>query len=175
MSSDVPAWGPAGPYNPVDQWWPTPAGPDGAPPVLDLRFDAGTLQALRTKVRACALRAGFAESRVQDVVLAVHELAANSVCHGGGAGRLRVWKLAGSLLCQVDDGDLLRAAEAGDGHARPGYLSDRMLVDSLPCVRGHGLHLVRQVADQMQSLSGSHGTRVRIAFALPSDVPPGQA
>ena len=30
-----------------------------------------------------------------DVVLAVHELAANVVCHGGGKGRLRVWHLAG--------------------------------------------------------------------------------
>jgi two-component sensor histidine kinase len=40
-----------------------------------------------------------------DVVLAVHELAANAIRHGAGAGRLRVWKLVRELCCQVDDGE----------------------------------------------------------------------
>ena len=43
--------------------------------------DAGT-------VAACAAVAGVPDDRVVDVILAVHELAANAVTHGAGAGRL---------------------------------------------------------------------------------------
>lgn len=172
MARDGSADGSTGPYSPVDQWQPTLPGPDGTSAVLDVTFDAGTLQALRADVRVSVLRAGFPEGRAEDVVLAVHELAANSVRHGGGAGRLRVWKLAGSLQCQVDDGDLPGAAEPGPGHTGPGSSSGRRPVTSLPCVPGHGLWVVRQVADQVQSLSGPRGTSIMTTFGLPGDVSP---
>jgi anti-sigma regulatory factor (Ser/Thr protein kinase) len=164
MASDVPAGGSTGPYRPAGRWWPAPAGPDGAPPVLDVAFDAGALPGLRAAVRARALGAGFGESRAEDVVLAVHELAANSVRHGGGAGRLREWNVARSLECRVDDGELRGTAGSGGGHAGPGSDSGRMPVNSLPCVPGHGLWVVQQVADQMRSMSGSHGTSIVATF-----------
>jgi len=66
---------------------------------------------MRTEVLALASQAGLSDDRAGDVVLAVHELAANVVCHGGGKGRLRVWHLAGALYCQVDDGDLIASAD----------------------------------------------------------------
>jgi anti-sigma regulatory factor (Ser/Thr protein kinase) len=135
-------------------------------------FDSGTLPALRAEVRARALQAGLSEGRTEEVVLAIHELAANAVCHGGGAGRLRVWKLTRALQCQVVDGDLLEAAEPETGHAGSKSTSDRMLMNSLPCVPGHGLWVVQQVADQMQSLSGSHGTSFMITFGPSRDVSP---
>jgi anti-sigma regulatory factor (Ser/Thr protein kinase) len=119
-------------------------------PVLDLAFDSGTLHALRAGVRARACEAGLPETRAEDVVLVVHELAANAVSHGAGAGRLRIWKLAGSLRCQVEDGDPL-------GSGRP-----------LPSRPGHGLWLVRQVADRMRIRSGARGTRATVAFDLPA-------
>jgi anti-sigma regulatory factor (Ser/Thr protein kinase) len=134
------------------------------PPILDMTFDASTLPALRAAVRARALRAGFPENRAEHVVLAVHELAANSVRHGGGAGRLRVWNLARSLECQVDDGELRGTAGSGGGHAGPGSASGRMSMNSLPSVPGHGLWVVRQVADQMRSMSGPRGTSVVATF-----------
>jgi anti-sigma regulatory factor (Ser/Thr protein kinase) len=111
----------------------------------------------RARTRACASRAGFPEDRAEDMVLAVHELAANAIVHGGGAGRLRVWNLAGALLCQVDDG-------GRPGSARPGAFSEQVAVNSLPCEPGHGLWVVRQVADQMQSISGPAGTSVLVRF-----------
>ena len=83
----------------------------GAPPLLDLAFDSGALYILRAEVLALAGQAGLSDDRAGDVVLAVHELAANVVCHGGGKGRLRVWQLAGALHCQVDDGDLIASAD----------------------------------------------------------------
>jgi anti-sigma regulatory factor (Ser/Thr protein kinase) len=172
MASDGPADGSTGPYRPIEQWQPTLPGPDGMSPVLDVTFDAGTLRALRAKVRVSVLRAGLPEGRAKDVVLAVHELAANSVRHGGGTGRLRVWKLAGSLHCQVDDGDLLGAAEPGASHIGLGSSSGWRPVNSLPFVPGHGLWVVQQVADQVQSLSGPRGTSIMTTFGLPGDVSP---
>ena len=170
MASDGPAGGSIGPYRTTDQWWPELAGPDGMSPVLDVTFDAGTLHALRAEVRVSVLRAGLPDGRAEDVVLAVHELAANSVRHGGGAGRLRVWKLAGSLQCQVDDGDLLGAAEPGASHTGLRSASGRGPVNSLPCVPGHGLWVVQQVADQVQFRSGPPGTSIMTSFGLPGDV-----
>jgi len=131
-------------------------GPD-TPPVLDIGFDAGTLRRLRAKVRACAVRAGFAGGHVEEVVLAVHELAANTVRHGGGAGRLRLWNLARALHGQVDDGDL-RAAAGPRGEMGQAYLN------ALPFEPGHGLWVARQVADRIQALSGPAGTSVTIRF-----------
>ena len=125
-------------------------------PELDQEFDPGTLHTLRAKVLVQACRAGLSESRAADVVLAVHELAANVVCHGGGKGRLRVWQLAGALHCQVDDGDLIASADPA------------ALLDPFPELPGHGLWVVRRVANQMQALSGPRGTRVTLIFELPA-------
>ncbi len=131
------------------------AGSD-APPLLDLAFDSGALYILRAEVLALAGQSGLSDDRAGDVVLAVHELAANVVCHGGGKGRLRVWQLAGALHCQVDDGDLIASADPA------------ALLDPFPELPGHGLWVVRRVANQMQALSGPRGTRVTLIFELPA-------
>ena len=139
-----------------------PAGEPGVP-VLDLAFDSGTLDVLRAGVKAHACQAGLPEDRAEDVVLAVHELAANAVSHGAGAGRLRIWKLAGALHCQVEDGEPHIGSEAADAADASGQTSEH----PLPSKPGHGLWLVRQVADRMRILSGARGTRATIAFDLP--------
>jgi anti-sigma regulatory factor (Ser/Thr protein kinase) len=147
-----------------------PAG-ERVVPVLDLAFDSGTLHALRAGVKAHACEAGLPEARAEDVVLVVHELAANAVNHGAGAGRLRIWKLAGSLHCQVEDGEPL-----GSGHPDepPDHAGGEAADASgpaagrpLPSRPGHGLWLVRQVADRMRIRSGARGTRATVAFDLP--------
>jgi two-component sensor histidine kinase len=138
---------------------------------LDEEFDPGTLHGLRAKVLVQACRAGLSESRAADVVLAVHELAANTIRHGAGAGRLRVWNLVRELCCQVDDGDPPRSegpawAPAGSA-ARAADAHTRTLESSISSAPGHGLWLVRQVADRMSMVSGPGGTRVMVAFNLP--------
>jgi len=122
--------------------------------VLDLAFDSGTLDVLRSGLKAHACRAGLSADRAEDVVLAVHELAANAVHHGAGTGRLRVWKRAGALHCQVEDGDPLAAF-------------GQSALNSWPARPGHGLWVVRQLADRMRVLSSGRGTRAEVTFNLP--------
>jgi anti-sigma regulatory factor (Ser/Thr protein kinase) len=118
---------------------------------LDRPFDPGALVELRQVVQAHVREAGMPEERMMDVVLAVHELVANAIRHGAGKGRLQIWQAAGSLRCQVDD----------DGATAP-------IDPSLPWPvrRGHGLWVVRQVADHVEILSGPGGTRATITFNL---------
>jgi anti-sigma regulatory factor (Ser/Thr protein kinase) len=123
---------------------------DAAPPILDLEFDSGTLSGLRAEVHVYALLAGLPEGRAADAVLAVHELAANAVRHGAGAGRLRIWSVAGGMHCRVDDGHPPASS------AESAY--------SWPVKPGQGLWLARQVADRMQILSCAGGTRAMVTF-----------
>ena len=121
-------------------------------PLLDQEFDSGTLYALRAAVQAHASRVGLSEDRAGEVVLAVHELAANAIAHGAGHGRLRMWDQAGALSCEIVDG--------GPATTPP----DRP--DPWPAADGHGLWLVQQVADELDLRSGPRGTRAVVTFAL---------
>jgi anti-anti-sigma factor len=127
------------------------ARPDGAP-ALEQDFDAGSLYALRAAVAAHASQAGLSEGRTGDFVLVVHELAANAIRHGAGHGRLRLWRTPEAVRAEVaDDG-------APDASAR-----DAALWRAQP---GHGLWLVRQVADQASLESGPSGTVAAVTFRV---------
>jgi anti-anti-sigma factor len=147
-------------------------------PILDQAFDEGSLYALRAAVAAHATQAGLARGRAEDLVIAVHELAANAVRHGAGHGRLRIWRSDQALLCEVSDdgvpppaGDDVPQPAADDGVPPPaGSHGD-------PAVQwrtepGHGLSLVRQVADRASLTSGPDGTLAAISFALGAPGPP---
>ena len=169
MTRDVPGR----PAGPLGREWPALAKDGNAEPVLDLAFDSSGLSSLRAEVWWCAIQSGFSENGATDMVLAVHELAANVIVHGGQPGRLRLWELSGALHCQVDDGDLMRSLEelasrSGLTGMRSSRAWDSASAYSLPCEPGHGLFVVRQLADQAQSLSGPRGTSVLITFNPPS-------
>jgi anti-sigma regulatory factor (Ser/Thr protein kinase) len=124
--------------------------------VLDQAFDRDSLYALRSAVAAHASEAGLPRERVYDVVTAAHELAANSVRHGAGHGRLRLWANSRVLHCQVsDDGP------AGQDAARPD-------AEAWPREHGHGLWLIDQVADQVNLDRGPSGTTVTATFIISS-------
>jgi serine/threonine-protein kinase RsbW len=134
--------------------------------ILDTMFDSGTLRALRADVQASASRVGFPDHRVEDMVLAIHELVANAVQHGAGAGRLRIWALAGTLHCQIDDG--ARAfddpADPEDVKAAPTKNSSSPNGVNAWTIPGHGLWVVRQVADNLRVTSSPQGTSAAVTF-----------
>ena len=136
-------------------------------PLLDQEFDSGTLYSLRAAVQAQAGQAGLSEDRAGEVVLAVHELAANAIAHGAGHGHLRMWDLAGALSCEIVDSGPAGAAAASSPSDAGGPPGPSEPADPWPTAHGHGLWLVRQVADHLDLRSGARGTRAIVTFALP--------
>ena len=126
------------------------------PPDRTLVFDTWQLVAVRETVAEAARDAGCDTARVEDLVLAVNEVATNAVEHGSGDAHLALWSGPGSreLLCEVhDDGPLtdplpgLRAPHPAD-------------------TRGRGLWIARQLCDLLHVWNDGAGTHVRIR-ALP--------
>jgi anti-sigma regulatory factor (Ser/Thr protein kinase) len=131
---------------------------------LELWFDADRLPDLRRAVRAEAVTAGLSEDGAADVVLAVHELAANAVRHGGGAGRLRMHAAPGKLTCHIaDDGPGPAAARGGRGRAVNATAVQGWLIQP-----GHGLWLVRDIADHLSIAASPAGSEVTAVFARPA-------
>jgi anti-sigma regulatory factor (Ser/Thr protein kinase) len=124
-------------------------------PVLDQTFDAGGLLGLRSAVAAYAAELG-AGRRVDDVVLVAHELSSNAVRHGGGAGRLRLWRDDFRLLCRVSDSGPGLADAATAGVAPP---SPRV-------PGGRGLWIARRLAAGRID-TGPTGTVITAAIPLP--------
>lgn len=153
---------------------PVPARPDDGAArtaavtglLLEQRFDADTLYLLRAAVLAHATAAGIPEHRATDVVLTVHELAANAVRHGAGTGTLSMYAEPGILRCQVEDGD---AASRDD--SRHGLAGERAADGGAwpwPYRKGHGLWLVREVADQFSIVPWRDGFQATAVFTLPA-------
>jgi anti-sigma regulatory factor (Ser/Thr protein kinase) len=139
---------------------PEPA-PDG-PALVEQEFDSGSLYALRAAVAAHAAAAGLSQGQVYDVVAAAHELAANTVRHGAGHGRIRLWADDRFLYCQVSDSEPPRSG------------ADRTPADgpvSWQTGHGHGLWLIGQVADDLTIDHSAAGTIATARFAIES---PGQ-
>lgn len=126
---------------------PLPDAPAGSP---SLSFTTGDLRAVRAFVAARATAAGLGPEQVADLVLAVNELAANSIRHGHGAGRLTMWSGADTVLCEVQDrGELVDP------------LADRTRADSW-AEGGRGLWLANQLCDLVQLRRVPTGTAVRL-------------
>ncbi len=126
---------------------PLPDPPAGA---AEARFDGTSLSGVRELVRAEAEAAGFSAAQREDFVLAVSELAANSVRHGGGEGFARVWQADDGLVCDIVDLGHLGDPLAGRVRPKAGQLG------------GQGLWLVTQLCDLVQIRPFPEGTTVRI-------------
>jgi anti-sigma regulatory factor (Ser/Thr protein kinase) len=115
-----------------------------------LVFTANGLPSVRHLVSREAASAGFTTRPIGDLVLAVNEVATNSVQHGGGAGTLRIWRDGRVLVCEVRD---------------RGHLDDPLADRRRPTPArdgGRGLWLANQLADLVQIRSFPSGTTVRL-------------
>jgi anti-sigma regulatory factor (Ser/Thr protein kinase) len=117
---------------------------------LEMTISLAGLEGLRAKVGAWMNRLGAARVR-DDVVLVAHELATNVIRHGGGFGRLRMWRESGRIVCRVSDSGPGMPALVQEPEARrPG---------------GRGLWIARRLAE-VQIESGPSGTVVVAAMAI---------
>lgn len=113
------------------------------------------LSVVREFVTRRAQAAKLPEPKVIDLVLAVSELAANTVRHTGRPGTLDIWQEGKEIVCMIRDKGTITDPLAG--RLRPG----------LDGLNGHGLWLVHQVCDLVELRSGSSGTTIRLHMAIP--------
>jgi anti-sigma regulatory factor (Ser/Thr protein kinase) len=128
---------------------PLPRPPEHAPV---LRFGGRDLERARRFVAEHAAAAGLERSRMLELVVAVNEIASNCVKHGGGHGRVLVWREPGRVVCEVSG---------------PGALTDPLADRRLPDPddpTGRGLWLANQLCDlvQIRSLRGELVVRLHV-------------
>jgi anti-sigma regulatory factor (Ser/Thr protein kinase) len=111
-----------------------------------------SLADLRHVTAAAAEAAGLSPQRVHDLVLSVHEVATNSVRHGGGGGVLRIWRERDTLVCEVRDYGGGIATQRLVGRVRP----------ELSQTSGWGLWLANQLCDLVQLRELPDGSVVRL-------------
>jgi anti-sigma regulatory factor (Ser/Thr protein kinase) len=123
-------------------------------PAASLRFDTTTLRTVRRAVSELARSAGLDPRRNEELVLAVSEIATNSVQHGGGEGNLAIWRDGEELVCDVRDAG--RIEDPLVGRIRPP--ADQ--------VGGRGLWIAHQLCDLVQVRSAEQGTHVRLRMTI---------
>ncbi len=113
------------------------------------------LAAVRTVVYRYAKQAGLPEHRAIDLVLAVSEVAANTVRHAKSPGSLKIWHDTQEIICQIHDEGIIHDTPAG------------LRKPSMDAMGGHGLWIVRQVCDDVEMHSDESGTTIRLHMKLP--------
>lgn len=141
----------AGPSVPLESDRPLPAHP---PHAVVLPFGLQDLINVRALISTCATKARMSCERVADLVLAVNELATNTIRHAGGRGVLRIWQTPASLVCQIED---------------PGHIADPLAGRRIPqpdAAGGVGLWTVNQVCELVEVRSTAAGTTIRVHATL---------
>ena len=113
-------------------------------------FVALTLPSVRRFVVRLAAVAGLRPPRLDDLTLSVHEMAANSVRHGGGSGVVRGWADDERVVFEVADRG--RVVDPLAGRTKP----------ALGGVHGRGLWMAHQLCDLVQLRTFEAGTVVRL-------------
>lgn len=121
------------------------------PPARAERIDFGKndLAALRRVAVRYARSVELDSERTSGFALAVSEVAANSIRHGGGRGTLLIWRELDAVVCEVRDSGVIEDPMAGRLLPPP----------ELP--GGRGLWLVNQMCDLVQVRSTPSGTSLR--------------
>ncbi|MEV4411671.1 ATP-binding protein [Catellatospora sp. NPDC049609] len=133
-----------------------PSRPIARPAGLDVEFVADDLYTLRAAVNAHAAEFGLAEAGLSRLLVVATELATNAIRHGGGAGRLRLWRADGAIYCQVSD--------AGSGIADPVRAGTELV--PLSEHGGRGLWVVRQFTDGFDITDGRPGAIVTVKITI---------
>jgi anti-sigma regulatory factor (Ser/Thr protein kinase) len=135
----------------------TPPGPWAGQPLSApphgaevFRYET-TLTGVRAFTAARGHQAGLPPHRVRDLVIAISELAANTLAHTNGPGAVTFWVADDEVVCQVHDEGQISDPLAG--RVRPAPYAPG---------GGRGLWLVHQVCDRVEIRSDHAGTTVRV-------------
>jgi anti-sigma regulatory factor (Ser/Thr protein kinase) len=111
-----------------------------------------------SEVRALVLKhardAGLTDARANDLVLAVSEVAANTLRHTRSRGTLTICHTPDEIICEIHDEGTITDPLAGRRRPAPDALG------------GHGLWLVHQVCDLVELHSDETGTTVRMHMSV---------
>lgn len=118
------------------------------------------LSEVRALAEKHARMAGLPEDRVVDFVIAVGEIAANTVRHARSGGSMDIWQDRDEIVCEIRDAGVI--ADPLVGRRRP----------PRGATGGHGLWLVYQICDRVDLHSDENGTVIRLYMALRQGQPP---
>jgi anti-sigma regulatory factor (Ser/Thr protein kinase) len=104
-----------------------------------------------------ARKAGLPDHLVRDLVIAVGELAANTLAHTRGPGSLAIWATPEEVVCQVSDSGHIRDPLAGRVRPNPAEGGGSW-----------GLWVVNQVCDLVEVRTGAGGTETRLHIRRPA-------
>jgi anti-sigma regulatory factor (Ser/Thr protein kinase) len=135
--------------------------PPGIPPECDRPFSRPPdkaeflaydrdLRPVRALVTRGAQRAGLLAEHSTDLVIAVSEVAANTLRHTAAGGTMYLWHTAEEVICQLHDTGTIADPLAG------------RRVPSTDLPGGKGLWLVNQVCDLVELRTSPAGTTTRL-------------
>ena len=112
------------------------------------------LSEVRALAERQARKAGLPDARVIDFVIAVSEVAANTVRHAHSTGSMEIRSDATEIVCEIRDRGVITDPTVGRQPPPPNATG------------GHGLWLVHQVCDRVELNSDENGTVVRLYMSL---------
>jgi anti-sigma regulatory factor (Ser/Thr protein kinase) len=112
------------------------------------------LSEVRALAEKQARMAGLPDDRVVDFVIAVSEVAGNTVRHAKSPGSIEIWSDSDEIVCEIRDEGVIEDPLAG--RQPPPLDGDG----------GHGLWLVHQVCDRVDLRSDKNGTVIRMHMFL---------
>jgi anti-sigma regulatory factor (Ser/Thr protein kinase) len=127
--------------------------PEGV--VVDQPFNEEGLYSLRAAVAAHASSLGVGPVMVERLLILASELATNAIRHGGGSGRLRLWREETALHLQISD----------EGPGMPDPAVGTRPPDTM-AVGGRGMWICRQLVEDLQIATGPDGTTITAVLSL---------
>jgi anti-sigma regulatory factor (Ser/Thr protein kinase) len=112
------------------------------------------LSEVRALAEKHARAAGLPEDRVVDFMIAVSEVAGNTVRHARSPGSIEIWSDDDAIVCEIRDTGVIADPLAGSKPPPP------------DADGGHGLWLVHQVCDRVDLQSDENGTVIRLHMSL---------
>jgi len=112
------------------------------------------LAEVRALAEKQARMAGLPASRVSDFVIAVSEVAGNTVRHARSQGFMEIWQEDDEIICEIRDAGVIADPHVGQQPPPP------------DAGGGHGLWIVHQVCDRVELRSDESGTVIRLHMSL---------